>query len=414
MTLDQAAMGRRLQQARDNRLMSQEEVADKIGLPRTALVQMEAGRRRINTVELAMLAKIYGLPVGSFFEELDAEADVQDVIHRIAPEFKDDPKVADQVTRHVAICREGYSLRKLLGWTVAVAPPLYDDPAPDSIMAAVRHGTDVAEAERHRLGLGDNPIPDVADLIAAQGIWSSGADLPNEMSGMFLRHPSFGMAILVNFSHARPRKRFSYAHEYAHALLDRKKRSLTVSRVSNRQELAEVRANAFAASFLMPKTGVLAFLAQRNKGLSSRENVAVYDLATEKLGPEALARSRTAPGSQQITCQLVARLAYYFGVSYQAATYRLKALEQINDVQTKELIDRENQGSEFLKLIRFNEDVTIPRQKRSKKAERRLAAEVLDLVIEAYRRESISKGKLVELAGLLGVDQHSVVRVARE
>ena len=221
MTFDQAAMGRRLQQARANRLMSQEEVADKLGLPRTALVQMEAGRRRINTVELAMLAKVYGIPVGSFFEEADAEA--QDVMHRIAPEFQDDPKVADEVTRHVVICREGYSLRKLLGWAAAVAVPLYEDAAPETVMDAVRHGTDVAETERHRLGLGDNPIPDVADLIATQGIWSSGADLPKEMSGMFLRHPSFGMAVLVNFSHPPPRKRFSYAHEYAHALLDRKK-----------------------------------------------------------------------------------------------------------------------------------------------------------------------------------------------
>ncbi len=414
MTFDQTALGRRLQQARDNRLMSQEEVADKLGLPRTALVQMEAGRRRINTVELATLAKIYGLPVGNFFEELDSELEAEDVIHRIAPEFKDDPQVADKVTRHVAICREGYSLRKLLGWTMTVAAPLYEDAALDSIMDAVRHGSDVAEAERNRLGLGDNPIPDVADLIATQGIWSSGADLPKEMSGMFLRHPSFGMAILVNFSHARPRKRFSYAHEYAHALLDRKKRSLTVSRVSNRQELAEVRANAFAATFLMPKTGVLAFLAHRNKGIASRENIAVYDLATEKLGPEAQARSRTAPGSQQITCQLIARLAHYFGVSYQAATYRLKALDQINDAQTKELIDRENQGLEFLKLIRFSDDVKDSRQSRSKKTDRRLVAEVLDLAIEAYRRETISKGKLVELAGLLGVDQQEVVRVARE
>ena len=50
--------------------------------------------------------------------------------------------------------------------------------------------------------------------------------------------------------------------------------------------------NAFAASFLMPKTGVLTFLAQRNKGLASRENIAVYDLATENLGPEAQTHSR--------------------------------------------------------------------------------------------------------------------------
>ena len=111
---------------------------------------------------------------------------------------------------------------------------------------------------------------------------------------------------------------------------------------------------------------------------------------------------------------MVARLAHYFGVSYQAATYRLKALEAINDAETKDLIEREHQGLEFLKLIRLSEDVADPRQKRSKKPDRRIVAEVLDLAIEAYRREAISKGKLLELAGLLGVDQQSVVRVARE
>ena len=88
-----------------------------------------------------------------------------------------------------------------------------------------------------------------------------GADFPNGMSGMFLRHSSIGMVILVNYEHPRARKRFSYAHEYAHALLDRNL-SVTVTTEGNRSDLIEVRANAFAAAFLMPEDGVNAFFVE--------------------------------------------------------------------------------------------------------------------------------------------------------
>ena len=45
-------------------------------------------------MELVALAEAYGLPVGSFFDELNAEA--EDVNHRIAPEFKDDPAKSNE------------------------------------------------------------------------------------------------------------------------------------------------------------------------------------------------------------------------------------------------------------------------------------------------------------------------------
>jgi len=67
------------------------------------------------------------------------------------------------------------------------------------------------------------------------------------------------MVILVNYTHVHARKRFSYAHEYAHALLDRK-RSVIVTMKSNANEWIERRANAFASVFLMPKLGVESIL----------------------------------------------------------------------------------------------------------------------------------------------------------
>ena len=51
---------------------------------------------------------------------------------------------------------------------------------------------------------------------------------------------------MINQQHGRPRRLFSYAHEYCHTLVDRSRQG-TVSSASNRDELFEVRANAFAA-----------------------------------------------------------------------------------------------------------------------------------------------------------------------
>ena len=119
----------------------------------------------------------------------------------------------------------------------------------------------------------------ISELIASQGIWASGVTLPDEMSGLFLRHPSIGLAILVNSSHPRGRKRFSYAHEYAHALLDRD-RNIVVSSTDNSPEMVERRANAFATAFLMPGSGVFDALRSLSKGLPSRQEQIIFDVAS--------------------------------------------------------------------------------------------------------------------------------------
>jgi hypothetical protein len=171
---------------------------------------------------VAKLAAFYGREIATFFS--DSPADEEDplvALFRAAESLHADSAWQTEVSRYLAICRAGVELERLLDRSAHLGPPTYDPPRPRRTMEAVEHGVMVAEQERRRLGLGHNPILDMSDLINSQNVWASGAKLPDDMSGLFLRHSSIGLCILVNFDHARARKRFSYAHEYAHALLDR-------------------------------------------------------------------------------------------------------------------------------------------------------------------------------------------------
>ena len=84
------------------------------------------------------------------------------------------------------------------------------------------------------------------------------------------------LCIVANEAHHVLRRRFSFAHEYAHVLLDRGQVG-TISRSSERDDLAEVRANSFAACFLMPEDGVRNYVGTLGKGRPSRAHVDVFD-----------------------------------------------------------------------------------------------------------------------------------------
>ena len=413
MHIDQTTLAKRLRDARINSGLNQDQVAQEVGIPRTALVHIESGNRTVSTLELAEFARLFRRPIADFFLDSPVgEEDVLTALGRISEDFQDKPRVQREIENHVSLCREGVSLRSVLDLDAQMAPPEYPLATPGSTWDAVQQGQAVAREERRRLALGDNPIPDMADLIATEGIWASGTHLPNEISGMFLRHSSFGMVILVNYDHPRARKRFSYAHEYAHALMDRSV-AVTVSRFADRDELSEVRANAFAAAFLMPENGLNAFLAHRNKGLGSREAIPVYDSATESLGMKVQAMWRSAPGSQRINYQLVARLAYHFGVSYQAACYRLRGLKMLAEQEMKDLIAKDKQALHFLEILKIRDDLEGQDNENEKKPDRELLFELLSLAVEALNRELISKAKFIELGQLVGIDRKDMLDLGR-
>ena len=170
-------------------------------------------------------------------------------------------------------------------------------PILDGAWEAIQQGKSIADAERKRLDLGNRPVSDMSRLIQTQGIWASGVEFPDDISGLFLSHSSIGMAIFANLTQSRNRKRFSYAHEYAHALMDRDTQ-VAVSQATNSSELVEKRANAFAAAFLMPAGGIAALLEDFDKGKPSRSGHIIFDAATAE---QIVIRSRSNAHEQSIT-----------------------------------------------------------------------------------------------------------------
>ncbi len=406
--MDARDLGSRLRSARESRGLSQQAVAQAVGLPRTAITQLEAGSRSVSTLELTRLSELYLRTVADLLQEgpTDEDRDVLVALHRAAPGLEDDPATREQVARCVQLCREGVALARLLGTESRAGPPSYDVRLPRSPGDAVAQGEEAAEQERRRLGLGNVPIADVSELIASQGIWASGVTLPDGMSGLFLRHPSIGLAILVNSSHAKGRKRFSYAHEYAHALLDRHG-DVTISSTDNSSETVEKRANAFAAAFLMPRGGMRASLRNLDKGLPSRQDHAVFDAAS---GGHIEAAQRAPARSQRITYKDNALLAHHFGVSYQAAVYRLKSLRYISGRETGDLLEQERFGRKYLKALGMFADVGEREQQRY--WDRELRNEIAHLAIEAYRRDEISRGRVLELSATLRIAGDTLLNLA--
>jgi Zn-dependent peptidase ImmA (M78 family) len=377
-----------------------------INAHRTAVTQIEAGRREGSTLDLSQLAVLYGRPVSWFFSETaDQEEDVLVALQRAAPGLERHPETAREIDRCIGLCREGVTLERLLGRITRSILPNYGEPVPGSPWDAIAQGQRIAEQERRRLGLGTAPVADMAEFLVGQGVWASGTNLPGSMSGLFLSHPSIGLAVLINAGHARARKRFSYAHEFAHALLDRD-RTVTVSSADNAGELVEKRANALAAAFLMPRDGVAEQLKALDKGEPSRLDQTIFDAAT---GGRIDAQHRQAASAQDITYQDAAFIAHHFGVSYQAATYRLRSLRHVSQAECEALLAREPLGREYLQLLDMNE---LDEPEAPSKRDHEMRNQVAHLALEAYRREEISRGRLLDLSKALGVSGTRLLSLA--
>jgi Zn-dependent peptidase ImmA (M78 family)/DNA-binding XRE family transcriptional regulator len=392
MPVDQQELARRLKAAREASHLTQDDVAAHLGMSRSTIAQMELGNRAVTSLELDKLAYLYGRDIRAFLADEFRPEDALVAVFRRHPDMARDDQVLAAVRHSLAAGREITSLERLLGVDVALtALPAYSFKAPGTKWEAIQQAERIAAEERRRLGLGDAPLPSVAELLEGQGVRTAKADLPQDVSGLTVADPDVGVLVVVNRAHVPWRQRFSFAHEYCHVLLDRDEKG-TISRTSQRDTLPEVRANAFAAAFLMPPGGVIGFLHALAKGKASRLKAEVFD---EEAALKA--EARPAPGSQGIQLYDVVLLAHHFGVSRTAALYRLKNLKLLNetefaDLEIQEEAGRGKQIAQTLGLAEPQEDGDGIR------------ARIVALALEAYRREEITRRKLDELAALAGLD----------
>lgn len=399
MAFDLVALGRKLAAARINAGLSQEQAAKSIGVSRSALSLIETGDRATSTLEVVGLASLYRRPVVYFFE--DAEADNNMVaLGRVSEEYKSKPEFQQTIQWFLDVCQAGASLESKLNRPVRKGPPSYTLGHPQTQAEAAEHGAMIAADERKRLDLGDAAIPDLAELLSCQGIWATSSKLPDEMSGLFLRERQIGFAVIVNDSHCTGRKRFSFAHEYAHALLDRD-HEVAVTTKQNSKDLIERRANAFAAAFLMPEAGIRELLDCVRAAEPSRRVFTTYDVANNAA---AEAEKRSSSSTDTIAFTHVALIAYHFEVSYQAACYRLKDMNLVNrDELNRLLAEEETLGKPYLELLPKGRSLYA-----TNTSEQKLVEQLIPLIVDALKMEAISEAKAREISKWLKLEDQQI------
>ena len=250
-------IGQRLAEARKARGITQEVAAGHVGMSRPTLIATEKGDRAARPAEVIKLAVLYGRPVSDFARIAAPVTDFQP--HFRAAVEKAKPAEADQLRAAIGefkLLVENYldlERRMKAPMRLNYPPPVELNPRVNTTELA----EDVAGRERQRLGLGDQPIPNIRALLESDvGVRIFSARLPRMFAGMYIFVDGLGGCMLINRVHPADKQRASIAHEYAHLIVDRHTAGIDYLTNPGRKPANERFAESFAMSFLMPASSV--------------------------------------------------------------------------------------------------------------------------------------------------------------
>lgn len=315
-----AVLASRLRAARESSGLTQARAAIELGVSRPLLIAIEKGTRAATPEELVKLAGIYGKPVselqrsspppitiGARFRAALASAtgsdDLSDAIGRLE----------DQADNYLDLLRRANS----------EAPGRYLPARGIGHLDPWQAGEDLATEERNRLGIGDGPIRPLREVLEIEvGLRVFLLPLPRNVAGVFVYVDELGGCIGVNIGHPAERRRWTIAHEYAHYLATRDRAEITPVTQRRQPPESERFADAFAANFLMPRSG-----------LSRR----FHELKRSK--------------DNKVTPALLVQLAHAYEVSVQALTLRLEDLRLVPSGTWDRLRDNDFQPRAAARLL---------------------------------------------------------------
>ncbi|WP_420443044.1 helix-turn-helix domain-containing protein [Candidatus Poriferisodalis sp.] len=252
-------LGEALARARTSARYSQDDVGAALGINRAMVSYWESGTRTPNDRQLSALARLYGTEPLVLLEGRDTQSAADDLAGMLLrAEDEIDPGVVPGVRDFVQFLDRFAELATTLGEPIRGLTQ-----SPFVFRPRFSQKDDIrrkAEEVRAHLGLGIGPIPDLDPICETFGITvyraPLGSDLSRAPSGAFLKHPDVGFSILVNLDMTPGRRRFTVAHELAHALFHSDETNQVLSHGRGPRENF---ADAFAGEFLMPSEGIRRF-----------------------------------------------------------------------------------------------------------------------------------------------------------
>lgn len=348
--------------ARDSLGIQPEEVAEALGIDKEEIISWEKGLSQPHLEYLWDLAELYQRSTDYFLRQAPALPEQLSFRLERRKAMQDLPsEVRRVIVRFDELCRAEAELEEALK-------------KPRKILIERITGSyspqELADREREKLGLNEQPIKDLRKLLTSQGVRIFMLPIPeipaNELSGLSWWHDAYGPCMLLNSRNNPGRRSFTLAHEYAHLL-----RADPPTICAFMLDIPEERfAHQFAAIFLMPATDLRK---------SFVELVGLYG---------------TLPTDQDL-----GRLANRYGVSLEAMGRRLENLELIPI------------GTTNARIAEWEKKPMFYRSPKGPKWRRQLGEEFISLAMEAHSREKISLSKLAQY---LGQNVRATLKVAEE
>jgi Zn-dependent peptidase ImmA (M78 family)/transcriptional regulator with XRE-family HTH domain len=239
---DQQQVGQRIADARVEAELTQADLAQVLGVDRTAVAKIEGGTRRVSAVELARIASKLGRPLDWFLVESPPA-----IVSRRMETATSLP--AASLDRAVEKAARDVEFLVQLGALNPVRTDLQLGP-PRNLNEAERAATKV----RRALGLGTKPLPGLDQTAERLGLLCFSLALGDKGGdGAYISLREFGVTV-INGDADPGRRRYTLAHEIGHHVFA-DEYSTDISLLDSRDE-TERRINAFAAHLLLPRRSV--------------------------------------------------------------------------------------------------------------------------------------------------------------
>jgi Zn-dependent peptidase ImmA (M78 family) len=306
-------LGSKLKKARTELGLSQAAFARAVGFSSEFISLLEADKRAPSLTTLNKIAAYLKKDIHDFLQEKEGAFSI--LLRGDALKGPEGLDAASQAVlqRFKRYCDDYLRLERLTSRRLELAP-LYSNISPERL----------AEEERRRLGLGDEPIRDIFALSELNGCRILRLPIPGgaKLSGAFIfledREAAFA---LINSADTPGRQAFTAAHEYCHYLKERREGPVIdnpdvfiddyVSLYHPREKFAQT----FAACFLMPASKVRAII-------------------------------ETEFGGRNLTFDHALYLKRYFGVSFAAMLRKVRELGFVSVAQFEEYIKRDADSRE--------------------------------------------------------------------
>lgn len=255
-----------LVRARSNAGLDQDDVAHAIGVQRAMISYWETGKRAPNDRQLVALGQLLRVPLGVLLgtEEAVARPDLAKMLLRGAEQTLGAGALSG--LREFVTFLDTYAA--LAAEAEIPVRGLHQSPFVSGVgYESADDARRKAEEVRAHLRVGLGPIGDMDAVCEMLGITvyraELGEDLAHAPSGAFVNHADVGFSILVNLEMTLGRRRFTIAHELAHALFHSDSRYLISTAAKPPRERF---ADAFAGEFLMPTEAVRRVMEEQGFG----------------------------------------------------------------------------------------------------------------------------------------------------